>query len=222
MSLIGQVAALALAAASMLSAGMDQALPQRNIDGTLFLVNREYMITKNYVPETDVVNVKGSSRLMRADAADALEAMFAAAKSEANITLLSVSGYRSFSKQTTIYNNKLKSVGTAAKANEYVALPGASEHQLGMAMDLGQSGYTSLNNGFGATKGGKWVVENAHRFGFILRYQEGWESVTGYNYEPWHVRYVGVEHATRMYEQNVPMEAYILDLRVETLLAILE
>jgi D-alanyl-D-alanine carboxypeptidase len=149
--------------------------------------------------------------------------MFAAAKKEAKITFLTVSGYRSYTKQQTVYGNKVKATGSETKAQEYVAPPGASEHQLGLAMDVGAKGTASgLNGSFGKTKAGKWLKENACRFGFIIRYPQEWEAVTGYKYEPWHVRYVGVTYATAMYEQQIPMETYVQSLQAEAILDILK
>ena len=202
---------------------MHAGLPQMDVGGQVFLVNRDFAISREYVPETVSARVSGSSRAMRADAAQALEEMFAAARQEAKITLLTVSGYRSFGQQQTIYNRKVKSTGSVEKAQRYVAPPGTSEHQLGLAMDVGARGASSgLNASFGRSKGGTWVRENAHRFGFIVRYQEGWEDITGYFYEPWHIRFVGVEHATAMYEANLPMETYMQPLQVQAILDLLK
>lgn len=214
---------VAISCGALMSAGMDTALPHMDVDGTLFLANRQYMITKNYVPDTISAKVSGSVRNMRQDAASALEEMFDACKEEAKVSLVTVSGYRSYATQEAIYARKLKNTGSAEKANEYVALPGASEHQLGLAMDVNQKNKnTGLTVSFGKTKGGKWIVDNAHRFGFILRYQEGWEDITGYKYESWHVRYVGIEAATTMYEDSLPMETYMEEVRTSTLIAIME
>ena len=113
-------------------------------------------------------------------------------------------------------------MGSKAKADEYVARPGASEHQLGLAMDVGQKSKVNLTASFGSTKGGKWVRENCWRFGFILRYDEGWEDVTGYNFEPWHVRYVGLEAAAELHENPMPFETYLLGLREERLNAMMQ
>ena len=82
-------------------------------------------------------------------------------------------------------------------------------------MDLARKGSSQLNTAFGKTKEGQWVNENAHRFGFIVRYLEGYEEVTGYMYEPWHVRYVGTEHALALYESGLPMEWYMSDHKLE-------
>ena len=99
------------------------------------------------------------------------------------------------------------------KALLLVAPPGASEHQLGLAMDLGSKKNTSLTESFFDTAEGKWVAENCHRFGFIIRYKEEWTDITGYAYEPWHVRYVGPEHAARIHELDIPFETYVAQLR---------
>lgn len=187
---------------------MDAAMPDKDVEGTAFLVNREHAVSKDYVPEVRKTDVYGMSQAMRPDAAAALEEMFAAAKEE-GVSLASVSGYRSYSKQRTIYGRKKKTTGSTQKADALVALPGTSEHQLGMAMDVAQKGSSQLNAGFGKTKGGQWISQNAHRFGFVVRYQLGYEEITGYSYEPWHVRYVGKEHANAIYEAGVPMEVYM-------------
>lgn len=195
---------------------MDAAMPDKDVDGTAFLVNREHKISKDYFPEVRKTNVYGMSQAMRPDAAAALEEMFKAAKEESNISLASVSGYRTYSKQSTIYSRKKQTTGSKEKADALVALPGSSEHQLGMAMDVAQKGSSQLNSGFGKTKGGKWISENAHRFGFIVRYQLGQEEITGYSYEPWHVRYVGKEYAKAIFEAGVPMEIFMSAHRLET------
>jgi LAS superfamily LD-carboxypeptidase LdcB len=221
--LIRQLVATVALAASLMEGAMYKGMPQMDVEGQIFLVNRQQEMSEAYVPETVEAQVSGTTRRMRPDAAQALEEMFAVAKKEAKITFLTVSGYRSFPKQKTVYGKKVKATGSETKAQEYVAPPGCSEHQLGLAMDVGAKGASSgLNGSFGKTKAGKWLKENAHRFGFIIRYPQEWVEVTGYNYEPWHVRYVGVDHATAMYEQQIPMETYMQSLQAEAILDILE
>lgn len=188
--------------------GMGTAMPDKNVDGTTFLINRQYVISEDYVPEVRKTNLYGMSQSMREDAATALEELFAAAKEDGG-SLSTVSGYRSYSKQSAIFNRKKATVGSVEKADEYVARPGASEHQLGLAMDVAKKSSSSLSSNFAKTKEGQWVVENAHRFGFIVRYQEGYEEITGYEYEPWHIRYVGKDHAEAIYKASIPMETYI-------------
>ena len=188
---------------------------QLSLGGNLFLVNKEYMIGADYVPDDLVMpDVKKSSSavLMRKEAAQALEEMFAAAKEE-KITLVAVSGYRSYQTQRAIYNRRRKAAGKA-HVERFVAVPGASEHQLGLAMDVSRSKTAGLKASFGKTKEGIWLAENCYRFGFILRYRQEGEDVTGYGYEPWHIRYVGKEHALRIRELDVPLEEYVEALRL--------
>ena len=221
-TLLMKLLSLAAAGTMLTSSAMDVAAPQHDPEGLLFLANREWRVTKAFVPEYRLTNVPGQVRNLRDDAATALEKMYAACKEETGVTLVSVSGYRSYTKQQNIYNRKLKNVGSKAKADEYVARPGASEHQIALAMDVGQKGNTNLSAGFAKTEGGQWLAANCWRFGFIIRYQQGWEEITGYEYEPWHVRYVGEEYAKMIYEKNVPFETFMKDLRESILLDIVE
>ena len=188
---------------------------EMSLGGTLFLVNREYAITADYVPG-DLVkpNVEGGGEntMLRAEAADALERMFLAAKEEEGYRLIAVSGYRSYGRQASIHQRKINSVGKKA-ALRVSAPPGCSEHQLGLAMDVGCKGSVSLSAKFGETPEGQWVADNCWRFGFIIRYKAEWEDVTGYMDEPWHIRYVGPGHASRIYQLDIPFEYYVAQLR---------
>lgn len=206
------VSILALSAA-LLDGSMKTAMPDKNMDGTAFLVNRQHAISQFYVPDTRKVIGPGMSQTMRDDAAAALEDMFAGAKEE-GINLAIVSGYRSYSKQSSIYARKKATQGQEA-ADRVSARPGTSEHQLGLAMDLAKKGSSQLNTGFGKTKEGQWVSANAHKYGFIVRYPQEYEDVTGYMYEPWHVRYVGKELAEEIYESGLPMEIYMSGYKLE-------
>lgn len=169
-------------------------------------VNRKSTLSSDYKPTDlvlpDVRAVNSSNRLyMRKEAASALEELFKAAEDE-NYYLYAVSGYRSYSYQKSIYN----------PYSGYSAPAGASEHQLGLAMDITLAKYNgTLSVDFGDTKEGKWVRENAHKYGFIIRYLECKEDITGYNYEPWHLRYLGVDLATELYEKNITLEEYYGD-----------
>jgi D-alanyl-D-alanine carboxypeptidase len=188
-------------------------------DGILHLVNRDKRITKAYVP-ADLVTPRTATRkkslqeniLMRTEAARALEGMFAAAKEEGNHILYAASGYRSYGIQQILFNQKVQTVGNRDKAQKTVAPAGTSEHQLGLAMDLQAPSQLNLNRSFGDTDEGKWVANNAHRFGFIVRYKREWSQVTGYLYEPWHVRYVGVAHAKALFALDIPLETYAAQL----------
>ncbi len=188
---------------------------QMNLGGYLFLVNRDFTLTADYVPRDLVMpDVKRVSDavLLRQDAARGLEELFTAAKEEMGFTLVAVSGYRSYSTQNAIFARKVESAGKK-NAMLLVAPPGCSEHQLGLAMDIGTSRDHSLTFAFGKTEEGMWVAENCWRFGFIVRYKDEWTDVTGYSYEPWHLRYVGAEHAKQIYESDIPFEYYIGQLK---------
>ena len=185
-----------------------------SLGGYLFLVNRDYAIGADYVPN-DLTRPRvrggGEATLLRRDAALALEEMFAAAEEE-GLYLSAVSGYRSYGQQAAIHERKVQRVGKK-QALRVSAPAGCSEHQLGLAMDLGTRKDTSLTEAFGKTPEGQWVAENCWRFGFIIRYKAEWEDVTGYAYEPWHIRYVGREHAQRIYQMDIPFEYYIAQVR---------
>ena len=210
---------LVAAASMMVSGALDTAAPQNDINGLLFLANRQYTVSSAYEPrDLEMSDVPGQVRRMRREAAAALREMFQVCKEETGMTLLSISGYRSYEKQEGIYKRKLRTVkGNVAKAQEFVAPPGASEHQLGVAMDVGQKHKIHLEISFGETEGGKWCRENCWRFGYILRYDEPWEEITGYKYEPWHFRYVGKEYAKEIHEANIPLETWLIGHRVKVL-----
>ena len=185
-----------------------------SLGGYLFLVNREYAVTSDYVPndltEPNVLG-GGEATRMRYDAALALEDMFSAAKEE-GLYLRAVSGYRSYGQQASIHERKVQLKGKK-EALRVSAPPGCSEHQLGLAMDLGPKKNIQLTAAFAKTPEGQWVAENCWRFGFIIRYKAEWEDVTGYAYEPWHIRFVGKEHAKVIYQLDIPFETYIAQLR---------
>ncbi|MEG0772619.1 M15 family metallopeptidase [Clostridium sp.] len=178
------------------------------------LVNRSNRLDKNFVPAHLVIpNVKFTTyasaevKKMDSEAALALESLFRAAKADA-ITLLAVSGYRNYKYQNMLYRNQVTAVGKK-EADKYVAQPGASEHQTGLAMDVLSNEYSSLDEGFANTKAYKWLVENCYEYGFIIRYPKGKESITGYNYEPWHLRYVGISAATKITQKRLTLEEYL-------------
>ena len=176
----------------------------------LMLVNKKKPLNLDYEPENLVKpNVKflsstsEESRQMDETAAKALEELFQGAKEE-NITLLGSSAYRSYKSQVRVLNDEISSKGVNY-ANKYVAKPGKSEHQSGLAIDI-----TNEARCFDKTSTeARWLANNAHRFGFILRYLEGKEDITGYNYEPWHIRYVGKDAAKEIHERNITLEEYL-------------
>lgn len=184
------------------------------------LVNKEFGLPDGYIPE-DLIrpNVEFSfgnqdieKSYMREEAANALEDMFNGAK-KSGITLYAVSGYRSYDRQTVLFGAEVDRVGEE-KAIQAVAYPGNSEHQTGLAMDISsKSADFLLTEEFGETKEGKWLKENAHLYGFILRYPKGKESITQYKYEPWHFRYVGKKSAKDIYENDWTLEEYFKVVR---------
>ena len=224
MDLLGKLVSVLAAGSMILSGALDEAAPQHDADGLLFLVNRQYRISDAFTPEDlTEAQVPGQVREMRAEAAAALEEMYAACLEETGCQLISVSGYRSYSKQEKLYKAKLQRVGGKKElAEEYVAPPGASEHHLGLAMDIGQQSKPTLNEKFAETEGGIWARENCWRFGFILRYGEEWEDITGYKYEPWHFRYVGKDLAKEIHDANVPFETWLTEYRARVLQELLK
>ena len=187
----------------------------QNPENQLTLVNKVFALPEEYIPgdlvrpdvEFSFGNQDIEKSYMRQEAASALEKMFADAKNQ-EIHLFAVSGYRSYQRQDDNFHNKVNKMGEV-EAAKYVAHPGNSEHQTGLAMDISsQSANFRLTEQFGETTEGKWLMENAHRFGFILRYPKGLETITGYNYEPWHYRYVGEKAAMEIYKNQITLEEY--------------
>lgn len=177
------------------------------------VVNKKRKLPDGYHPNDLVVpNVHFSfsgiveKSYMRKEAADALENLFSLAQKD-GIILYAVSGFRSYERQVEIYTNNVQANGQEA-TDKVSAQPGFSEHQTGLAMDVSsESNGFNLTESFADTKEGKWLAENAYRSGFIIRYLEGRETITGYSYEPWHIRYVG-DIAKTIYEQNTTLEEF--------------
>lgn len=185
-----------------------------NPDHILVLVNKTRSLPPDFVPANMVVpNVPfpftaiEPRKFMRAEAALALEKLFAAAHAE-GLRPFALSGFRAFYRQAAIFAARVELVGET-QANRTVARPGQSEHQTGLAMDITshEVGF-SLTVDFGATREGMWLAANAHRFGFIIRYPQGKEHITGYSYEPWHIRYVGTETAHYLFTHSLTLEEY--------------
>lgn len=190
-------------------------LDTTNPDSYTVLVNKQYNLPDDYEP-TDLVipNVLfpfkeyNQKKNLREVPAHALEELFEQAENE-GIILYAVSGYRSYQRQKSIYNSNINNHGQEY-TDKYSAKPGHSEHQTGLAMDVScPSVGFDLVESFGETKEGIWLKDNAHRFGFILRYPKGSESIVGYCYEPWHVRYVGKDISLEIYEEQITYEEYV-------------
>ncbi|MDD6208277.1 MAG: M15 family metallopeptidase [Clostridiales bacterium] len=185
-----------------------------NPDSITVLVNKSYPLSQDYVPKDLTVpdipfHEPGfeEKKQLRKAASDAIEELFDAAGKE-GLSLCGVSGYRSYTRQNEIYTSNLRTKGSAY-TEQYSAKPGYSEHQTGLAMDISTSSiHYSLDERFFDTPEGEWVSKNAHLYGFIIRYPKDKSSATEYAYEPWHIRYVGVELATLLYENNLTLDEY--------------
>jgi len=177
------------------------------------IVNKQNKLDKEYFPnDLRIVkvpfNIKGfhSKRLMRREAARNLENLFAKAYYD-RLELYAISGFRPYERQEKIFAKAYQLDGE--EANQYSARAGESEHQTGLAMDIScETMDYQLREEFGETKEGIWLRENAYKFGYILRYPKGKEDVTGYMYEPWHIRYVGESLAEKLYFENKVLEEY--------------
>ncbi|CAM3219319.1 M15 family metallopeptidase [Filibacter tadaridae] len=163
----------------------------------ILIANKKYPLPETFAP--------GESK----DARVAFEKMAAEAKLS-GYTLTAFSTYRSFEYQTTLYEKYVAKDGKE-EADRYSARPGYSEHQTGLAFDIGEVNYEQhfASSSFGDTEAGKWIAANAHRFGFIMRYPLGKEAVTGYMYEAWHFRYVGVAVAKEIFNREITLEEYL-------------
>ncbi|KGX92576.1 peptidase M15 [Pontibacillus halophilus JSM 076056 = DSM 19796] len=178
------------------------------------VINKQRELPADYVPanlvEPDVpfyFEEDHPKRQMRQVAATSLEQLFQAAEEE-GVDLVAASGYRSYDRQKSIYESNVAAYGEE-KANTFSAKPGQSEHQTGLSMDVTVAQLSfKLTEEFGDTEPGSWLAEHAHEYGYIIRYPEGKSEITGYQYEPWHIRYVGKEVATEIYENNVTIEEY--------------
>jgi D-alanyl-D-alanine carboxypeptidase len=153
---------------------------------------------KNYVPPLTSLSFPGGAGQMRPEAAAALQQMFADYLAQGGSQLKVISPYRSYNTQVSTYNGWVAQLGQA-QADRQSARPGTSEHQTGLAVDIN----TGADQGFGATPAGVWLAANSYKYGFIVRYPDGLEPITGYEYEPWHFRYIGVELATEMHTTGI-------------------
>ncbi len=184
------------------------------------LVNRDNPLPNDFVPE--VSSVFGTQRMFDSRAVADLEALLNAAKADGYPMYL-VSTYRSIEYQIGLYNNKVQDYLDAGytedlakiEAAKWVAIPGTSEHNLGLAADIVYENYFATNDDltqdFDESEHFTWLYENSYKYGFILRFTEGDEAITGIVYEPWHYRYVGVELATYLTENDLTLEEYYMN-----------
>ncbi|MDF2606606.1 MAG: hypothetical protein K0S34_801 [Bacillales bacterium] len=181
------------------------------------LVNKERNLPENYTPNNLVIGdfskinyvlkQQIDKNRVRIEVLPYLEQLFAEAKAN-GITIYVSSAYRSYNTQKSIFAWN-QSVYGAEKANTVSAHAGQSEHQTGLAIDFtSKSVNFDLVERFEQTPEGKWLANNAYKFGFILRYPKNKSNITGYVYEPWHFRYVGQELAAEIYKSNITLEEY--------------
>lgn len=178
-----------------------------NPDDITCLVNKYYAVDLEYVPDDLVYAEHSMNQQLRTEANDAWLAMYEACLEATGQGLFLVSGYRDANIQNYLFYRSMNLRGTAFACQKN-ALPGRSEHQLGLALDITPAGYTEILDEFGETTTGMWVNEHCHEYGFVRRYQLDYAYETGYGQEAWHYRYVGVELATYLYENNMSLEAY--------------
>lgn len=178
----------------------------------IVLANKDNLLDESYVPSnlTDDLKCRKISYdpiRMQQTAAEALYALFDAAE-EDGIYLYAHSGYRSYKTQNTMYYNRLKK--NKGVDDGYVAYPGSSDHQTGLGIDvIHKAGIgKKFTKAFGETKHGQWLAENCWDYGFIIRYQEDKEEITQIEYEPWHLRYVGLQVAQYMRDQHLSLEEF--------------
>ncbi|MDF2534816.1 MAG: peptidase [Bacillales bacterium] len=188
----------------------------QNPENDRMLVNTEFYLAASFVPDKLVApevqftfsEQNLDKRYLSEVAAKALESMFAASK-ESGHELRAVSGYRSYQRQTELFNAKVKAIGEI-EAEKWVARPGTSEHQTGLSMDISSLNYgNKLEQGFDKTKEFQWLSQNAYKFGFILRYPANKEDITKHSYEPWHYRYIGIDVATEMVKRGLCFEEFM-------------
>ena len=175
------------------------------IDGIL-IVNKSFPLPEDYVPEDPYEPINGRDYCSNCVTKETYK-HFKEMQTDIEVLGLNIwiqSGYRSYNFQNGLYNNYVAKDGKAA-ADTYSARAGYSEHQTGLAFDL-----NTITTEFADTPEGKWIHDNAYRYGFILRYPKGKENITGYMYEPWHLRYVGVDLATKLYNNGdwITLEEY--------------
>ncbi len=185
-------------------------------DWRLLLINKQHPVPDGY--EVELGNINTMKGIMKCDARiiDDLLSMLQAAKND-GINLWICSPYRDYAYQEMLFDRKInKYMGAGYSymeaymlASQVVTVPGASEHQLGLALDIVCDTYTALDEGFGETSAGKWLLEHSREYGFILRYPKGKEYITGIDFEPWHFRYVGVEAATVIMDEGITLEEFV-------------
>lgn len=183
----------------------------------LKLVNAKNPMSQEDVPQVVTETIDSEGYQVDARILGDLEAMFEDAE-KAGKSIMICSAFRAWDTQEYLYQNKIQRVmneqgldeeKAAVEAATVVAVPGTSEHQIGLALDIVSSQYTNLDEGQMQTEDQKWLIENCWKYGFILRYPEDRSDITGIVFEPWHYRYVGKKAAKEITEQNITLEEYL-------------
>lgn len=181
--------------------------PSKYLNTPYVLVNKYNYLNKNYIPnDLEEINNEYSipGKKLVKEAKIAFEDLAQNAKKE-GFTIRAMSTYRTYSYQKGLYDNYVKNY-SKEEADTYSARPGFSEHQTGLSVDCDNS--KDYFENFEKTKEFKWMKNNSYKYGFILRYPKGKEQITGYTYESWHYRYVGVDIATYIYKNDLTLEEY--------------
>lgn len=188
-------------------------------DWRLVLVNKPHSIPEDYTFTFGSIHTqKGVMRCDERIIPDLLKMMKAAKEEGINLEIRSP--YRDMNRQVYLFNQKIKAymqqgmsyMDAYAVSSKTVTVPGASEHQIGLALDITCDTHSGLTKSFGETEAGKWLAEHGCEYGFIVRYPEGKEYVTGIEYEPWHLRYVGVKAATIIMREEITLEEFVASL----------
>lgn len=179
-----------------------------NPDDYLVLINKNNQLKSNYIPndlESISLKYSNSDKYLRKEAKDNFEKLSENA-SKLGYKIIAVSAYRDYNYQNELFNYYVQEKGLDY-ALACSAKPGHSEHQSGLAVDV--EGSNNDYDNFEDTKEYTWMKDNAHKYGFILRYPKGKENITGFKFEPWHYRYVGKEVATYLYQNKLTLEEYL-------------
>lgn len=169
------------------------------------LVNTDNLLSSDYVPEVTALE---NGQYFDSRAVDALRSFIQGAR-DAGLSVYLTSSYRSYATQQYLFNNKVAQYGSEEEAARIVAIPGSSEHQTGLAADIVDQYYQYMNESLADTELSKWMKAHCAEYGFILRFPEDKQDITGIMFEPWHFRYVGVEAATYIMEKGLCLEEFV-------------
>ena len=192
--------------------GEEQNIPTAT-DWRLVLINKQHPIPEGY--SFTLGTIRGNMKCDERIIPEIMEMLQAAKKDGINLVICSP--YRDLNRQEVLFNRKIQAymkkgmsyMDAYRVASQSVTVPGASEHQIGLALDIICDSYSSLNAGFGGTEAGEWLAEHSCEYGFILRYPEGKEKITGIEYEPWHFRYVGKDAAMQITKEGITLEEFL-------------